>query len=170
MFNPCGGFWWSLEGPVIQIHSPRWCPWDLLRSVQMLREREWCAKSNGKLLHLFIPGKTPTLVPAFAVKDLPLGRTHWRWIDFTVSTSTADFLNKLRYLVDYYWEEKISESFVYNWDFQISDLVKTLMQLIFNPCGEFRQSPQDPVKQIHSPHLHVVSLGSFQIFEGLFRS
>ena len=24
------------------------------------------------------------------------------------------------------------------WDFQISDLVKTLMELIFNPCGEFR--------------------------------
>ena len=23
------------------------------------------------------------------------------------------------------------------WDFQISDLLKTLMELIFNPCGEF---------------------------------
>ena len=23
------------------------------------------------------------------------------------------------------------------WDFQISDLVKTLIELIFNPCGEF---------------------------------
>ena len=24
-----------------------------------------------------------------------------------------------------------------DWDFRISDLVKTLMELIFNPCGEF---------------------------------
>ena len=55
-------------------------------------KREWCAESNGKLPHLFIPIKTAilvsefaveevpldrttTLVPAFAAKDLPLGRT-----------------------------------------------------------------------------------------------
>ena len=55
-------------------------------------KREWGAESNGKLSHLFIPSKTATLVPefavgdllldrteilvpAFAVKDLPLGRT-----------------------------------------------------------------------------------------------
>ena len=25
-----------------------------------------------------------------------------------------------------------------DWDFRISDLVKTLMELIFNSCGEFR--------------------------------
>ena len=25
-----------------------------------------------------------------------------------------------------------------DWDFQISDLVKTLLELIFNPCGEFQ--------------------------------
>ena len=36
---------------------------------------EWGAESNGKLLHLFIPSKTATLVPEFAVEDLPLGRT-----------------------------------------------------------------------------------------------
>ena len=47
---------------------------DLLRSVQMLK-REWGAESNGKLPHLFIPGKTEPLVPEFAVEDLPLGRT-----------------------------------------------------------------------------------------------
>ena len=38
-------------------------------------KREWGAKSNGKLPHLFIPSKTATLVPDFAVEDLPLGRT-----------------------------------------------------------------------------------------------
>ena len=30
---------------------------------------------NGKLPHLFIPSKTETHVPEFAVEDLPLGRT-----------------------------------------------------------------------------------------------
>ena len=38
-------------------------------------KREWGAESNGKLPHLFIPSKTATSVPEFAVEDLPLGRT-----------------------------------------------------------------------------------------------
>ena len=32
-------------------------------------------ESNGKLPHLSIPSKTATLVPEFAVEDLPVGRT-----------------------------------------------------------------------------------------------
>ena len=39
------------------------------------KEREWGAESNGNVPHLFIPSKTATLVPEFAVEDLPLGRT-----------------------------------------------------------------------------------------------
>ena len=42
--------------------------------VQMLK-REWGAEGNWKLPHLYIPSKTATLVPEFAVEDLPLGRT-----------------------------------------------------------------------------------------------
>ena len=42
---------------------------------------------------------------------------------------------------------------------------KTMMELIFNLSGEFWWSPEGPVSQIHSPHLHAVSLGSFQIFK-----
>ena len=38
-------------------------------------KREWGAESNGKLPHLFIPSKTATLIPEFAVEDLLLGRT-----------------------------------------------------------------------------------------------
>ena len=38
-------------------------------------KREWSAESNRKLLHLFIPSKTATLIPEFVVEDLPLGRT-----------------------------------------------------------------------------------------------
>ena len=46
----------------------------LLVSVQILN-REWDAESKGKLPHLFIPSKFATLVPEFAVRDLPLART-----------------------------------------------------------------------------------------------
>ena len=48
------------------------CPGDIfrfLRSVQMLMG-EWGSESNGKLPHLFVPGKTAGLVPEFAVEDL----------------------------------------------------------------------------------------------------
>ena len=38
-------------------------------------KREWGAVSNGKLSHLFIPSKTATLVPEFAVEDPSLDRT-----------------------------------------------------------------------------------------------
>ena len=34
-------------------------------------QREWGAETNGKLLHLFIPGKSTALVPEFAVEDMP---------------------------------------------------------------------------------------------------
>ena len=46
-------------------------------------------------------------------------------------------------------------------------LWKTLMELIFDPCGEFRWNPEGPVSQIHSPHLHVGIPG---IFSYLLRS
>ena len=79
IFNPCGEFRWCPEGPVSQIHSPRLYSGapgifsDLLRSVQILQV-QWSAESNGKLPHLFIPSKTATKVPEFAVEDLLLGR------------------------------------------------------------------------------------------------
>ena len=38
-------------------------------------KRAWGTESNGKLPHLFIPSKTATLVPEFAVEDLHLVRT-----------------------------------------------------------------------------------------------
>ena len=47
-------------------------------------KREWGAESNGKLPHLFIPSKTATLVPEFAVEDLPLGRTAALMPEYTV--------------------------------------------------------------------------------------
>ena len=37
-------------------------------------KREWGVESNGKLPHLFIPSKTVTQVPEFAMEDLPFGR------------------------------------------------------------------------------------------------
>ena len=44
---------------------------------------------------------------------------------------------------------------------------KTLMELIFNLFGGFRLSPEGPVSQIHSPHLHVGAPG---IISDLLRS
>ena len=38
-------------------------------------KRQWGAESNGKLPHLFIPSRTATFIPEFAVEDLPLDRT-----------------------------------------------------------------------------------------------
>ena len=35
------------------------------------------------------------------------------------------------------------------------------MELIFNPCDEFRRSLEGLVSQIHSPHLHVGAPGIF---------
>ena len=90
IFNPCGEFRWSPEGPVSQIHSPHLLPGapgifpDLSRSVQLLK-KEWGAESNGKLPYLFIPSKTVTLVLQFAVEDLPLDRTAALVHDFAVN-------------------------------------------------------------------------------------
>ena len=101
IFNPCGEFRWSLEGPVSQIHSPHLHAGasgifsDLLMSVQMLK-RVWGAETTEsyhtysslvKLQPWFLRdcwgnlplGRTAALVPEFAVKDLPLGRTLWWW-------------------------------------------------------------------------------------------
>ena len=49
-----------------------------------------------------------------------------------------------------------------DWDFRISDLVKTLMELMFKLCGEF-----GPVSQIHTSHILVGAPG---IFSDLLRS
>ena len=57
---------------------------DLLRSDQMLK-REQIAKSNGKLTYRFILSKTATVVPEFAVEDLPLGRSAALLPEFTVN-------------------------------------------------------------------------------------
>ena len=45
-------------------------------------------------------------------------------------------------------------------DFRIFDMLKN-PELVFNPYGEFRRSPEGPVSQIHSPHLHSGAPGSF---------
>ena len=47
-------------------------------------KREWGAESNGKLPHLFIPSKTATWVPEFAVEDLLLSRTAALVSEFSV--------------------------------------------------------------------------------------
>ena len=48
-------------------------------------KREWDAESNGMLPHLFIPSKTSTLVPEFAVEYIRLGRTPNLVPEFAIS-------------------------------------------------------------------------------------
>ena len=76
IFNPCGEFRSSPEGPVSQIHSHHLLAGapgifsDLLGSVQMVKT-DWGVERNGKLPRLFMPRKSATLVPEFAVEHLP---------------------------------------------------------------------------------------------------
>ena len=85
IFNPCGEFRWSPEGPVSQVHSPHLhigSPGifsDLLRSVQMLK-RVWGAESNRSYRTYSIPGKTAALVPEFAVEDPPSAELQPRFL------------------------------------------------------------------------------------------
>ena len=44
------------------------------------KERVGGSKNNGKLPHLFIPGKAAALVPEFAVDDLPLAELQSRYL------------------------------------------------------------------------------------------
>ena len=84
MFNPWGEFRWSPEGPITQIHFPNLhvgAPGifsHLLRSVQMLK-REECGKQRKA---------TATLVPEFAMEDLPMGRTAALVPEFAWKTCT----------------------------------------------------------------------------------
>ena len=57
-------------------------------------KREWGVESNGKLLHLFIPCKTATSFPEFAVEDLTLDRTVILVLSFAVKDLPLDrFVN-----------------------------------------------------------------------------
>ena len=74
IFNRCGEFRWSPEGPVSQTHSPHPTS-GLFRSFKICpyaKERHGKQREATAPIH---PSKTATLVPEFAVEDLPLGRT-----------------------------------------------------------------------------------------------
>ena len=62
-------------------------------------KREWGVESNGKLPHLFIPSKTATLVPEYAVEDLPLVRTVALVPEFAVNTLVMMYLGDNRYAI-----------------------------------------------------------------------
>ena len=97
IFKHCGEFWWSLEGPVSQLHSPH-LHVGVPGICSNAKDRVRCRKQQD----LFIPSKTATLVleyavvdlpldrtatlvPAFIVKDLPVGRILWWWWSYCTS-------------------------------------------------------------------------------------
>ena len=53
-------------------------------------KREYGAGSNEKLPHLIVPSKTATLVPEFAVEDLPLDRILALVTEFAVKDLLLD--------------------------------------------------------------------------------
>ena len=80
----------------------------------------------------------------------------WFWSYGVTKGNSDSFLYIYIYIYIYIlWGRKvigISRSLIWS---------KTLMELIFNPYGEFRWSPEGPVSQIHSPHHHVDVLAIF---------
>ena len=53
---------------------PEFAVKDLPLGRTLMLYRAYIAEHNGKLLHLFSPSRTATLVPVFAVEDLRLDR------------------------------------------------------------------------------------------------
>ena len=49
-------------------------------------KREWGAENNGKLPHLFNPGKTAALVPEFTMEDLPSAELQPRFLRLQCKT------------------------------------------------------------------------------------
>ena len=164
IFNPSGEFRWSPEIPISQIHSPHLhvgAPGifsDRLRSVQMLKS-EWSAEINEKLPHLFNPlVKLQTWFLSLRWKTCLRQNCSLGSWPCSEGPAIGQSTLMIYYITLHYNMGRraigISGSLIWS---------KTLMKLIFNPCGEFRWSPEGQVSQIHSPHLHVVPLGSFQI-------
>ena len=86
---------------------------DLLWSAEMLK-RGWGVENNRKLLHLFIPSKTATVVPEFAVEDLPLDKTATLVPAFAVKTCPwAEQSDDDHY--DYYYHSQLVESQDITW-------------------------------------------------------
>ena len=85
IFNLCGEFRLSPEGPFSQIHSPHLhvgVPGifsGLLRFVQMLK-REGVRKATGSYRTYSLPSKTAALVPKFVVEDLPSAELQPRFL------------------------------------------------------------------------------------------
>ena len=57
-------------------------------------KREWGAERDGKLPHILIPSKTATVVPEFAVVDLPSDRTAALVHEFAVKDHSGGLISK----------------------------------------------------------------------------
>ena len=85
-----------------------------------------------KLPHLFIPSKTAALVPGFVVEDLPLGRTAALVLEFEVKDLPLGRALMMMMMMSINGRRRLIGIFgSLNWPI-------TLMELIFNYCGEFR--------------------------------
>ena len=86
------------------------------------KEREWWAESNEKLPHLFILGETATLVPEFAVENLPCAELqpwflHLQWRTCPWAELQPWFLHLQRRTCP--WAEHTDDDDVVTWNFRI---------------------------------------------------
>ena len=85
IFNPCGEFHWSSQGPVSQFHYPHLnvgAPGifsDLLGPLQILK-RNGCGKQQEANAVIKSLVKTDALIPEFAVEDLPSAELQPRFL------------------------------------------------------------------------------------------
>ena len=132
-------------------------------------QREWGGESNGsyrtysslvKLQPRFLSlqwkscllGRIAALVPEFAVKDLPLGRTLMRiYCIYLYVYVCVCYIYLSICLTIHLQYISVCRCFFYLSVYLLFVYIcwsKTLMEQIFNPCGQFRWSSEVPVSQL----------------------
>ena len=129
-----------------------------------MKDTDWTAKGRcekGRPRECWMDGVRRSMKRKGLCEEDSMDRNFWRQQIVLGWRRTIVYLVELSSIKKYVWGWRligISGSLIWS---------KTLMELMFNSCGEFRWIPEGPVSQIHSPHLLVGVPG---IFSDLLRS
>ena len=87
IFNPCGEAWKAQLAKSTLLTSTLGAPWSfqIFKVCSDAKEKVGCRKQR-EASYLFIPSKTATLVPEFAVVDLPLAELQPRCLNLQWKT------------------------------------------------------------------------------------
>ena len=130
--------------------APIWNTWCKGR----LHNKLYYTESNGKQPHQFIPSKTATLVPEFAVEDMPFGRTAALVPEFAVKDLPLGrtlwwYINIfLRFisLLKYWWAHPIKAPTSRRWIKQIIIICQWMLNF-----SRFRGSRNLRIPSLHWP-------------------